>query len=422
MARGVCCFVVRSRGLCRSACGSLCVPLRWFGMASTAALLLAPGAPALAAVGGGGTGNNTFTTLTTDSKSTTVVVPGSGPLSGLLTQILAGPNGAAIGNALSAVLGGGSGTFSQTFVTTVSSIGPTTIPFGNNPNPGKANCNGPPSGWPATNCDYTGYTTFSVAAGTTNLNTNTDYDLTTTLVVNANSSGLNWLTGDLFTTVQTTLIDQEFNFVDGLLGRGGMAGMPASAPLAMQYTEVSFGDDAPAMALGYASERGRSAYAAFLKAPPLAERGVWTAWARGEYGAANFSGNSANFGFGYRSGGGTAGIDYRKGEWLFGAAGEYGRANVTQDTTNDSAAIDTCASALMRATGPGRGRSPACWRAACIRSPPTGSPCCRHRPWRAITPTHSTPASRRRGALRCGATPCSRWPGSSTPTCTPTAF
>ncbi len=151
--------------------------------------------------------------------------------------------------------------------------------------------------------------------------------------------------GDLHTTFQTAILDGEFNFVDGLLGRGrdGGSEAPGAASAAMSYAEESVGDDGlPVAALGYAGEGSRAlAMAPFLKAPPLAERGVWTAWAKGSFGRADFSGTPANFGFNYRSGGGTAGLDYRKGDWLAGFAAGYEQTNVTQDVTGDYGSIDT---------------------------------------------------------------------------------
>lgn len=171
-----------------------------------------------------------------------------------------------------------------------------------------------------------------------------DTALDTVATLPANSSAANWLLGDLHAEVQTTLLDEEFSFIDGLIGHAGTAGTGAAGgPLAMQYAEVSFTDDDPTggEALGYAPQVHKS-LPPLLKAPPAAAAsGVWTAWASGDYGTGSFAGTASNFGFGYNSGGGEVGLDYRKGDWLIGGASQYVRSNVSQDITGDSSAIDS---------------------------------------------------------------------------------
>ncbi len=138
----------------------------------------------------------------------------------------------------------------------------------------------------------------------------------------------NWLLGDLHTTFQTAILDGEFNFVDGLLGRGrdGGSEAPGAASAAMSYAEESVGDDGlPVAALGYAGEGSRAlAMAPFLKAPPLAERGVWTAWSR-LVRPRRLLRHAGELRLQLRSGGGTAGLDYREGDWLAGFAAGYSR-------------------------------------------------------------------------------------------------
>src|SRR5208282_4935029 len=214
---------------------------------AAAALLFAPG-HANAAVGPPGTSNITQTTSTTDETTITnitapggggvaPVVPGSGPLTSQLNQLLAGPNGAVIQSALNriGVLGPATPTTfvgdtlvgTNTTVTTTGTIGPATIRIGVDQSQ-----------------------SFFVAAGTEDFNTNTDNQTFLDALYRStqplSTPGANFLLGDLHTTVQTTIIDEDFDFINGLLNRGGTAGTAAAmgVPLSMQYAETSFTDDA----------------------------------------------------------------------------------------------------------------------------------------------------------------------------------
>jgi hypothetical protein len=193
------------------------------------------------------------TTTTTTTNSSQIAVPGGGPLPALLTQLINGPNGAAVLSGLTKVMG--ASTVSQTSTSTTTStsattptgtpvtgayqtFGPAVIPIGLNP--GTMNCNGAPSPasgtgvWPVSNCNFGGYQTFTVNAGTVNVNTNThtffltevltQINIVTQAQVNLTTQGFNWLTGDLHATFQTTILDDDFRFIDFLLGRGGLSG------------------------------------------------------------------------------------------------------------------------------------------------------------------------------------------------------
>ncbi len=310
------------------------------------ALLLAPGR-AVAAVGGGGTGNNTFTTSTTTSGTTTVVLPGNGPLAKALQQVLSGPNGTLVANALAQVLGPGAVNQSvNDLIFVVQTIGPATISIGDGGGTfgaingfsarlGPINCNGAPSGgWPAPNCNFTGYQQFIVQAGTTNFNTNTDSDITTQVTLGGGNAGL--ISGDLYTAFQTAILDGDFRFIDTLLARGREVG-PAGlfSPMPMGFAPFS-GIETPEIddALAYAPLA--------VKAPRMAPLGGgWSAWIKGDGGHVNVGGDASNFGFGYRTASGEGGMEYTAGPWLFGGAFGIGSANVNQDVTGDSGSIGT---------------------------------------------------------------------------------
>jgi hypothetical protein len=255
--------------------------------------------------------------------SPSIVVAGNNPLQVQINQIVSGPNGAAFVNVLS-TLGvlGPLGPPTKTFVGT-SVIGPNhAVTVG----PGQAAI-GPDQSL-----------TIFVPANFTNIDENTFFD--SVFLISAGSQplsrrGINWLTGDLYATVQTTLLDDGFHFVDMLLGRGRDGGaQAASTPLGF----AAFAPDRPA---GPAADA--LAYMA-TKAPPSATAYVangWSAWLAGAGTTAKFDGTANNFGFGYRSGGAAGGMEKRNGSWLYGAAFAVSRANVNQDSTNDSAGIDT---------------------------------------------------------------------------------
>ena len=96
----------------------------------------------------------------------------------------------------------------------------------------------------------------------------------------------------------------------------------------------------PADALGYAGgKRDRIGFPALRQATPPPNVGIWSIWAKGDYAAANFGGSASNFGFGYRSGGGELGVDYRKNDWLTGVAVAYDKTSVDQSATGDSGNI-----------------------------------------------------------------------------------
>src|SRR5262249_41370406 len=146
-------------------------------------------------------------------------------------------------------------------VFTYQSIGPGTIPVG--AGPGTINCTGTPSPtsgtnvWPVANCNFTGYTPFLVAAGTTNFLTDTHTAFVTGINLGAspgaNSAGLNWLLGGLHTSFQTTQIDGGFSFLDALLSRGSENGggfdlFSAGLPFAPETAAPAPFDDVMAFA------------------------------------------------------------------------------------------------------------------------------------------------------------------------------
>jgi uncharacterized protein with beta-barrel porin domain len=279
------------------------------------------------------------------------------------SRLFPAPNGGTIANALGAVLGGNAVQPGGTSLTTYDTLGPAgPIPVGFEPGtsalvPGAVNCNGRPSGavWPVPNCNFTGYGTVFVPVGTQNLNVNTDFG-GPQITVAANRSGLNWLSGDLYTTIQTTLLDDGLRFVDGLLGRGRGGGatglfspMPmgfAPAALSGGFAEHPLSDDA----LGYVARTPAN------KPPPPGTApigGGWSAWLAGSGAFAQVSGSASNFGFGYRTSSVSGGMEKRDGVWLYGGAFAVNHSGVSQDTTGDHAAIDTVRLGVYSAYQPG---------------------------------------------------------------------
>lgn len=339
-----------------------CCKYFWLPALAALALLFATGRSE--AGPGGGSGNNTFTTSTTTSGTTTVIVPGNGALANPLQQALAGPNGALVAGALLQVLGPGAASFGSvsTSVITSQTIGPGTIPIGNGPGVfdisgnrvGPINCNGPPTlggGWPAPNCNFSGYTQVLVAAGTTNFDTNTNYNVATQVTLSGGYTGV--ISGDLYTDFQITILDDDFRFIDALLDRGTLAG---PAPFLSSLGPMHFAPDDPHIetpqidqALGYAN-----APMATKAAPMTAPLGGgWSAWIKGDGGNARVSGDPNNFGFGYRTASGEGGIEYASGPWLFGGAAGYGHANVTQDVSSDTGSVVTAQGGAYAAFRPG---------------------------------------------------------------------
>jgi hypothetical protein len=234
------------------------------------------------------------------------IATGNAALQGQLNRVLAGPNGTALLTALNGlgVLGPqGPPTKTSlgttTTITTILTIGPGTV------------VDGPDNSL-----------SFFIPAGSTNLDQNTSTDFF--FLISPGSQplsrrGANWLTGDLHTEFQTAILDGDFSFVDGLLdhGRGG-------------ETE----------AMLFASGRPQFAQLGVTDTPPPSA-GPWTAWFKGDYAAADFTGTADNFGFDYHGGGGQGGIDYRAADFLLGGAFAYDHENVTQNATTDHGAIDT---------------------------------------------------------------------------------
>jgi hypothetical protein len=318
------------------------------------------------------------TTTTTTTSQTTV--GGSGPLPGVVTAMINGPNGGAVLGAFTRVMGSGAVTQSTTTTSTSTStstptgtavvgsyltFGPAVIPIGTNP--GTMNCNGapsPPTGtdvWPVSNCDFTGYTTLNVALGTINVNTNTHFFFLTEVLtqisivnqtqVNLTTQGFNWLTGDLHSTFQTTILDDDFRFIDFLLGRGGLRGV-GGASSAVSLVPLGFAPDAAVaeapfeQALAYVGKAPRML-------PSAAPVGGWSAWARGNLGYARYDTSPANFGFDVKSRSAEVGVEYAREAWLLGAAAGFGRADVNQLVTGDSGRIDSVRTGLYGAFLPG---------------------------------------------------------------------
>lgn len=323
------------------------------------------------------TASETIVSTTTNTTTTNQTqVTGSGPLPGLLIQMINGPNGGATLGALGKVMGSSAVSQTTTTTTTTSTStlagtapfqsystfgGPIVIPIGLNP--GTKNCNGAPpppppiGGWPPPNCNFAGYQTFTVEAGTLNVNTNVHHfyltevfnqiNVVNTTQVNLTRQGFNWLSGDLHTTFQTTILDDDFRFIDFLLGRAGLgsAGSTVSvAPLA--FSADAGMTDAPfEQALAYATKSPRMV-------TPAAPSGVWSAWARGGLGYAKYDTTAANFGFDTKSRSAELGVEYARENWLIGAAGAFGRADVNQFTTGDFGRIDSMRAGLYGAYRP----------------------------------------------------------------------
>jgi outer membrane autotransporter protein len=326
------------------------------------------------------TRSETVVSVTTNTSVTNqTVVPGSGPLPGLLTQMINGPNGGATLSALGNVMG--SGAVSQTTATTTTTTaiatptgtpvvgtyltfgGPVVIPVG--AGPGTMNCNGapsPPSGtgvWPVSNCNFAGYQTLLVNPGSLSVNTNTHFFFLTDLVtqinivnttqVNLTAQGFNWLSGDLHTTFQTTILDDDFRFMDFLLGRGASVGTGSGA---VNVVPLGFSAE-PAMAAAPFEQALAYATKAPRMMPAAAPIGGWSAWARGSLGYARYDTTAANFGFDAKSRSGELGVEYARESWLIGGAAGFGRAEVSQLRTGDSGRIDSVRAGAYGAFMPG---------------------------------------------------------------------
>jgi uncharacterized protein YhjY with autotransporter beta-barrel domain len=287
----------------------------------------------------------TLTTSTSSQETVTVVTvpgvtigaPGSGPLQGQLAQILAGPSAGPFQTALAVVLGPATTSFvgrqltgaSQT-ITLEDTIGPATIIIGNRDIGGVA---------------------FFVPAGTTNtdINTNTVNMFTDTFQSSRSltNRGVNWLSGDLHTTFQTTILDGDFRFTDLLLSRGRIAGVPGNTG------PFAFASE-PVVASPFDNALAYAKSPMFTKARPLPlDTGIWSGWVSGEGGHSSVGGTANNFGFTARSASGTSGLDYATSHWLFGAAAGFGQAKVKQDITLDSGTIDTVQGGVYGAWRPG---------------------------------------------------------------------
>jgi outer membrane autotransporter protein len=324
------------------------------------------------------TRSETVVSVTTNTTTTNqTVVPGSGPLPGLVTQMINGPNGAAVLGSLIKVMGGGAVSQSTTTTTTTTTTstptgtpvvgtysnfgGPVIVPIGGGP--GTMNCSGapsPPSGtdvWPVSNCNFAGYQTLLVPPGTLNVNTNTHFFFLTDLLtqisivnqtqVNLTASGFGWLTGDLHATFQTTILDDDFRFIDFLLGRGGLGGTNSAASMApLAFSAEPVASAAFEQALAYATKAPRMAQ-------PAAPAGGWSAWARGNLGYARYDTTATNFGFDAKSRSGEFGVELARENWLVGGAAGFGRADVNQFVTGDSGRIDSVRAGAYGAYTPG---------------------------------------------------------------------
>jgi outer membrane autotransporter protein len=251
------------------------------------------------------------------------------PLQTQLTQVLAGPNGAAVQAELNAlgVLGppgpGSKQLIEATFnVTNTVVIGPGTVVFGP---------------------DLTLF--IFIPAGNENIDVNQEFINFFDVFSGSQAlttKGVNWLSGDLYAAVQTQLLDDGFHFADMLLGqlRSGGFGAVSSGPLPFAPTYTAFGADFPLSddALGYAGDLPTKAQ----KISATAYRGNgWTAWIAGTGAFARVKGNDDNFGFGYRTASMAGGVEKQAGLWLYGGAFSIGQSRLTQDLTNDSATIDS---------------------------------------------------------------------------------
>jgi outer membrane autotransporter protein len=298
---------------------------------AAAAMLLAAAGPVAAQVVTCAPGVVTTTCTISNTESThstdvnllvvAVVAPGQPVLSSQLQAALAGPNGAAILNALTSlgVLGPATpaafiGTIfdrSEISITTSLTFGPATILIGP---------------------DQSIF--FFVPLGTTNTHTNTHSANFFDNIFQASSAlsnqGVGFLLGDLHTTFQTTLIDDGFRFMHTLLSQGRENGAVSVLPTPLAYAPEAAASDA-ANALAYVAGP-----------PPADDRSTgWSAWAKASGSSAAFDSTSSNFGYDVLSAGGEGGVDYRRDAWLFGVAAGIGNSDVTQAVTGDRGDIDS---------------------------------------------------------------------------------
>jgi hypothetical protein len=263
-----------------------------------------------------------------------VVVAGNNPLQGQINQVLVGPNASALLNTLNSLgVLGSPGPATRQFLGPLGTVPVTSISEGIGPG-------GYPYGPDLSLIAFIppGYVNFNVNTFTTN------YFLVSSGSQPLSQRGGSWLTGDLHATVQTTLLDDGFHFVDMLLGRGRDTSSPVNmlspTPLGFAPSQLSggytSGQSFPEDAFAYATK------APTAKAPSMADVGNgWSAWLAGSGTSAKFDSTANNFGFGYRSAGASGGMERRVGNWLYGGAFSISRSNVNQDATGDSAGIDT---------------------------------------------------------------------------------
>lgn len=285
----------------------------------------------------------TNTASSTQSATVSVVGPANGPLATALQQLLVRPNGNAAVPLLAQVLGPGAVSQTATQSTQIfNTVGPATIPIGNGP--GTINCSGAPAVWPAANCNFSGYGSFTVANATQNNDTNTHTAFATSVTLPANVVVSRWLTGDLHAGFQTTLIDEGASFTDTLLSRthrGNRTSASAALPFAPDRPVTPGIDEA----LAYAT-----------KAPaPLtaALGGGWSVWFKGSYGQSSYGATATDFGYRSRADGIKVGAEYTKDEWLYGIGAEFGRNKVNQAITGDTGRIDSSRVGLYGAWQPG---------------------------------------------------------------------
>ena len=276
-------------------------------------LLLALGS-AVAQIITNTTSTTAHTTTTSEVLPAKIVGAGSGPAATYLTQILAGPNSAAVSNALvrigalnvGPVVQVGQDMSNEVTITTDLTIGPGTVLIG---------------------ADQS--MTFFVAAGTSNLNTNTHTETFIHTLFQSSQSlsagGLAYLTGDLHTTFHTPLLHDGFRFLTGLLSRGPAVGTPAS-----QLAAAGSFTDAPV----YGAQT--------TPAPIMASVGDgWQTWINGAFASATYDGGASNLGFTSRTTSVEGGIERATGQWLYGAALGFGHAWIHQDRSGDKVRINT---------------------------------------------------------------------------------
>ncbi len=233
---------------------------------------------------------------------TTVILPdgsgvgGSGPVQDQLNVLLTGPNGTALRNALSPVIGSSTLTFidrqyNGTDLTIVfeDTLGPGTVLVG-----------------------FNRTRSYFAPPGTVVLNIISNFDRLFTDTFQASNSlsaaGLGWLSGELHTTFQTGLLDDGFGFTDTLLSRGrrsaGPSGSIIAAGLGGEPLEASLGDG-------------------------------WSTWSKSAYRNASFDSTSGNFGFAADGFSSAYGLDHAGGDWLTGVAVGYSTLHSKQDVTSD---------------------------------------------------------------------------------------